>query len=366
MIDQNRKGFTNSKPSFILEKIDKFGYEDRSEPKLASDSDVIVQIKATGICGSDVHYWTHGAIGDFVAKQPLVLGHESAGEVVKVGPKVKNLKVGDRVCIEPGRPCKNCAECMAGAYNLCPDMAFAATPPIDGTLCKYYAMDELFCYKLPEWASYEEGALMEPLSVAVHTAKLAGAEPGKSTIVFGAGPVGLLVAAVAKLGYQGSRVVLVDINEARLQFVEKHFPEIKTHRTNTKLSPREAARELVDADPITKAARGFDCVVDATGALPCIQTGIFSAKPGGVYVQTGMGRDTVDFPISALGAGELTVKGCFRYSWGDFAQSVDFLTRKVIDVKPLITERVPFEEAAKAFEISKSGQGIKTIIMGPQ
>ncbi|KXS93318.1 hypothetical protein AC579_7162, partial [Pseudocercospora musae] len=153
--------------SFVLDKAGSVRYEDRPVPKLKSSYDVIVNVKYTGICGSDVHYWVHGEIGHFVVKSPMVLGHESSGIVSEVGDGVTTVKKGDRVAMEPGIPCRRCVNCKSGKYNLCPEMAFAATPPFDGTLAKYYCLPEDFCYKLPQHISLEEGALLEPLSVGV-------------------------------------------------------------------------------------------------------------------------------------------------------------------------------------------------------
>jgi len=148
---------TTQNLSFVLEKANHVKFEDRPIPKLESGDDCLIEVKYTGICGSDVHYWTHGSIGQFVVKAPMVLGHESAGIVSKIGDNVKGLKVGDKVALEPGVPCRRCPRCKEGKYNLCFDMRFAATPPYDGTLAKYYRVPEDFCYKLPENVSLEEG-----------------------------------------------------------------------------------------------------------------------------------------------------------------------------------------------------------------
>ena len=178
--------------SFVLQEPGKVEFEDRPVPTIEDANQVIINVRWTGICGSDIHFWVEGAIGDLVVKSPMVLGHESAGIVTAVGEKVTTLKVGDRVCMEPGIPCRVCARCKEGRYNLCPEMRFAATPPIDGTLAKYYRLPEDFCYKLDESMSLEEGALIEPLSGALHAVRQANVKPGNSIVIFGAGPMGLL------------------------------------------------------------------------------------------------------------------------------------------------------------------------------
>lgn len=146
---------------------------------------------SVGICGSDVHYLVKGRIGDFIVKKPMIIGHESSGVVCKLGASVKHLKVGDRVAIEPGVPCRYCDQCKRGSYNLCPDMVFCATPPVDGNLTKYYAHAADFCFKLPDHVSMEEGALLEPLSVGIHACRRANVGLGTTCLITGAGPIGL-------------------------------------------------------------------------------------------------------------------------------------------------------------------------------
>jgi D-xylulose reductase len=228
-----------------------------------------------------VHYWVEGRIGHFIVEKPMVLGHESAGIVHSVGDKVKTLKVGDRVAMEPGVPCRRCVRCKEGKYNLCPDMAFAATPPYDGTLARYYALPEDYCYKLPENMSLEEGALIEPTAVAVHITRQASIKPGDSVVVFGAGPVGLLCCAVAK-AYGAKKIVTVDINETRLKFALDYAATDKF--TSARVSAEENAKNLIkDCD----LGPGADVIIDASGAEPCIQTAIHALRMGGTYVQVG-------------------------------------------------------------------------------
>jgi D-xylulose reductase len=266
-------------PSFVLQAPDNIKYEDRPVPDLQSPYDVLIKPRWTGICGSDVHYWVHGRIGHFVVESPMVLGHESAGIIAKVGDKVKTLKVGDEVAMEPGVPCRRCIRCKEGKYNLCPDMAFAATPPYDGTLARYYTLPEDMCYKLPVGMSLEEGALMEPTAVAVHITRQAAIKPGDSVVVFGAGPVGLLCCAVAK-AYGATKIVTVDINQERVQFALKYAA---THSfVSAKVSAEENAKNLIKE---CELGPGADVIIDASGAEPCIQTAIHALRMGGTYVQ---------------------------------------------------------------------------------
>jgi D-xylulose reductase len=290
----------------------------------------------------------------------MVLGHESSGIVAAVGDKVTSLKVGDRVAMEPGVPCRRCVRCKQGKYNLCPDMAFAATPPFDGTLAKYYSLPEDFCFKLPEHVSLEEGALVEPLGVAVHIVKQAEVFPGASVVVFGAGPVGLLCCAVAK-AFGASKVVAVDINEDRLGFAKTYAA------THTFVSKREGAQEAAERlKSECDLDSGADIIIDASGAEPAIQTAIHAVRVGGTYVQGGMGKSDITFPITAMCTKELNVKGSFRYGSGDYALAVDLIATGKVDVKKLITGQVKFEDAEKAFADVKAAKGIKTLIQGPE
>ncbi|KAK5168539.1 putative xylitol dehydrogenase [Cryomyces antarcticus] len=344
--------------SFVLEKAGSVKYEDRPIPELKSPYDVLINVKFTGICGSDVHYWVHGAIGHFIVKDPMVLGHESAGIVTEVGSSVTTLKKGDRVAMEPGVPCRRCVRCKEGKYNICAHMAFAATPPFDGTLAKYYTLPEDFCYELPENLSLEEGALVEPLSVGVHIVKQAAVRPGDSVVVFGAGPVGLLCMAVAK-AFGANKIITVDINEDRLAFAQKYAA---THAFRSQReSPADSAARLVkecDLGP------GADNIIDASGAEICIQTAIHALRVGGTYVQGGMGKNDITFPIMAMCTKELNVKGSFRYGSGDYQLAVEMLAAGRISVKELITGKVAFTEAEKAFQDVKAGKGIKMLIEG--
>lgn len=345
--------------SFILNKVHDVTFEEKPVPELKSDREVLVAVNYTGICGSDVHYYDHGAIGHFVVKDPMVLGHESAGTIVSTGSAVTTLKVGDRVALEPGYPCRHCEPCLSGHYNLCPEMAFAATPPYDGTLTGFWKAPSDFCYKLPDNVSTQEGALIEPLAVAVHITKQAEIKPGQSVVVMGAGPVGLLCAAVAK-AYGASKVVSVDIVQSKLDFAKKFGS------THTYISQRVSAEE--NAANIKKQCDlpdGADAVIDASGAEPSIQASIHLVRRGGFYVQGGMGKPDITFPIMTLCINEITAKGSFRYGSGDYKLAIDLVASGKVDVKKLITQTVPFDKAEEAFKKVKEGQVIKILIAGP-
>jgi D-xylulose reductase len=364
-------------PSFVLQAVENTSFEERPIPEIFDD-EVLVEVKKTGICGSDVHYLCHGRIGDFVVEKPMVLGHESAGVIKKVGAKVTALKVGDRVAMEPGASCRRCDQCKLGKYQLCPLMAFAATPPYDGTLARYYRLPADLAYRLPANLSLEDGAMMEPLSVGVHSvATLGNFRSTQSIAVFGCGPVGLVVMAVAKaLGAE--RIIAVDIVPGRLEFaksyaathtwlppkMEQGESRIAYSRRNADLMKKEFAIE--DSGP-----GQIDLVIDASGAEVSIQTGIFIAKSGGTFVQVGMGASEITVPITLLLTKELTVKGSFRYGPGDYQLAINLAAAGKIDLKPLVTHRFKFEDAVTAFRTTQAGKSedgkgvIKAIISGP-
>ncbi|RKF56365.1 putative D-xylulose reductase A [Erysiphe neolycopersici] len=345
--------------SFVLNKPHDVSFVQQPKPTLESPHDVIIAINYTGICGSDVHYWHSGAIGSYVLKKPMVLGHESAGTIISVGSKVKTLQVGDRVAIEPGTPCRRCEECRAGFYNLCLDMKFAATPPYGGTLTGFYAAPEDFCYKLPPHVTQKEGALVEPLAVAVHMVKQARIQPGQNVVVMGAGPVGLLCCAVAK-AFGASKIVSVDIQPSRTSFAID-FAATHTFIPEHTSAEENAARLIREVD----LGPGADVVIDASGAESSIQTSIHTLRRGGVFVQGGMGKPDINFPILALCIKEVTVKGSFRYNSGDYKLAIELVATGKVNVKNLITNIVSFHEAEQAFKDVKNGKGIKYLIAGP-
>ncbi|KAL5455178.1 hypothetical protein PMIN06_004603 [Paraphaeosphaeria minitans] len=281
--------------SFALRAVKDVAFEDRPVPKLRDEHEVRVHVAQTGICGSDAHYWQRGRIGDFVLNSPIVLGHESSGVVVEAGSKVTNLKVGDRVAIEPGVPCRRCDYCRAGSYNLCNDTIFAATPPWDGTLAKYYTVASDYCYKIPDTMDMEEAAMVEPVAVAVQICKVASIRANQTVVVFGAGPIGVLSQAVAKAS-GAKKVIAIDISQSRLDFARKYAAD------GTFLPPRaeEGVDSVAHAEKVATMIKeefglgeGADVVLECTGAEPCIQAGVNVAIKGGNYLKLVWGRRTL-------------------------------------------------------------------------
>jgi len=339
----------------VLHKTGDLRLEQRPIPE-PQEHEVLLRMSAVGICGSDVHYLVRGHIGDFVVKSPMVLGHEAAGVVVKCGGKVKNLKPGDRVAIEPGVPCRMCDYCKGGKYNLCRDVVFCATPPYDGNLCRYYTHAADFCFKLPEHVSLEEGALLEPLSVGVHACRRAGVTIGTTALITGAGPIGLVSMLVAK-AMGASKVVVVDLVDTRLEvakklgadFVLKATPGMDTAQLVEKV--REILGDLADV------------TIECSGAESSIKLAIQGTRAGGVVLLVGLGPAEVKVPIVDAAVREVDIRGVFRYA-NCYPLALDLIATGKVDVKPLITHHYKLEETLQAFETSRTGAGgaIKVMI----
>ncbi|MCJ1445352.1 MAG: hypothetical protein MMC23_005857 [Stictis urceolatum] len=244
-------------------------------------------------------------------------------------------------------------------------MAFAADPPhVHGTLTKYFLASADFCYKIPDSLSLKEAALIEPLAVGVHAVRSADIKPGHKVIVFGAGTVGLLCAAVAK-EFGASVVVSVDLLQSKLdvarQFIGTNIG--KTATADPAMTPEANAGQLL---AIHGLGDGADAVIDASGAASSVQTGAYSLRPGGTYVQVGMGKRWIEFPIAELCERELNFKGCYRYGPGDFELALTISERGNINLPSLIARVFSFEEAAEAWKATERGQGIKNLIEGPK
>lgn len=341
--------------SAILASKDNLYLENRPIPEPASN-EVLIAINFVGICGSDIHFWKDGRIGDSVIYKPMVLGHEGSGTIMKIGDDVKDLKPGDRVCLEPAIPCRNCDFCTKGRYNLCPYVKGCSTPDFDGCLCEYYCFPANLCHKLPNNVSLQEGALIEPLSVAVHTCKRAGVSAGCTVLICGAGPIGLLNLLVCK-AIGASKIFITDICEKRLLVAEKlgatHQICVKDRRTE----------DLID-EIKTKLGDAPDITIECSGAASSVNMGIRVTKSGGVYIQVGVGAAEVPIPIIDAAVREVDIKGTFRYV-DCFPIALDLVASGHIKVKPLISHLFLLEDTLKAYETAynHSDWSVKVLIM---
>lgn len=335
----------------VLEKTDVMGLKEVPMPPAPGANEVIVKMKAVGICGSDVHYWTHGAIGDFIVKAPMIIGHESAGEIVAVGPG-SNLQIGDRVTLEPGVPCRKCSYCRSGMYNLCPEMRFFATPPIDGSLVTYVKHAADYCYKLPDNVSFEEGAMCEPLSVGVYACQRCDVQPESTVLIEGSGPIGLVCMKVGR-AYGVSKVIITDISDARLNAAKERGADVIINTTG------------MDGDAITAAvlkANGgqrVDSVFECCGVESATQAAIQCCKSGGTVCIIGMGNPNMTLPIFTVGVREVDMRGIFRYR-NTYPTCIKLIESGKVNVKDLITHRIDLKsdkDLIDGFTTAKTGRG---------
>ncbi|OZJ01827.1 hypothetical protein BZG36_04794 [Bifiguratus adelaidae] len=303
-----------------------------------------VQVKCTGICGSDVHLWKDGRIGIFDAKKPIVLGHESMGVVTALGEGVTEFKVGDRVAIEPGIPCSECEQCMGGHYNLCPDVLFKSTPPYDGLLANYITHPARWLYKLPDSISDEEGALLEPLSVAIAALERVNARFGSSLLICGCGPIGLIVLAVAKAIGMGP-IIITDVQESRLKWAKEmgatHAHLIEKGLTDVQVA--EDIRRILGEAP--------EYSLECTGVDTSFRVAIMATRNGGTCCMVGVGKNDQLLPVNNFAMREVDIKGLFRYhhTW---PKAIRLLDSGALNIKQLVTHKFEFKDALKAFEVA--------------
>jgi D-xylulose reductase len=330
--------------ALVLKEKNKLAIEDFRSDEVLGPGDARIGIKNVGVCGSDVHYYLHGRIGDFVVEKPMVLGHEASGIVLELGSEVTHLKVGDRVCMEPGIPAPGSPSVLAGQYNLDPAVRFWATPPIHGCMRESVVHPAGFTFKLPENVSLEEGALVEPVAIGVYSADTAGIRPGDVALVFGAGTIGI-VTALAALASGCSKVLLSDIKEKKLDIVRGNFSSNVVCVNSARQSLAEAVSAL--------APEGVDIVFEASGS-PAI-TGTFTRymRPGGRAVMIGMPSAPAPFDVVAAQAKEIRIMHIFRYR-NMYPRTVKMISSGTLKVAPLITQVYEFKDAIKAFDFAAS------------
>jgi L-iditol 2-dehydrogenase len=347
-----RSTVQESMQAFVLYQPRDLRAERRPVPSIAADQ-VLVRVRAVGVCGSDVHYWYSGRIGPVAVESPMILGHECAGEVVELGANVSHLHVGDRVALEPGVPCGQCEFCRAGRYNLCPEVVFFATPPVDGAFCEYVAHRAAFAYRLPEEVSYEEGAMCEPLSVGIHAVRRAGIGLGDSVLITGAGPIGLVTLMAARAA-GATMTIVTDLQPGRLQLARELGAtvsvDIRSH------DAQAIVRDLT-------AARGVDATIECTGASRAMLTGITSVKRGGTAVWVGTADDAYTIPAVDVIRRALTVRGIFRYRH-TYPPAIDLIATGQAEVARLITHRFPLDRLQEAMETAHTGRdgAVKVIV----
>lgn len=309
-----------------------------SVPTLVQD-EVLIRVDTVGICGSDVHYFQHGRIGDFVVEGDFILGHECAGEVVQVGEGVSHLKVGDRVALEPGKTCGQCIHCKTGKYNLCEAVEFFATPPYQGVFSNYVKHAADLCFKLPETVSFEEGALVEPLAVGMHAAAQGEVGLGDTVVIFGAGCIGLVTLMACK-ARGATKVIVVDILDKRLEKAKAMGADAIVNPMNGDV--------LKEIQVLTNQA-GAHVVIETAGAEITVKQTANVVARGGRIVLVGMtAKSETSFDFMKLMGKEADVKTIFRYR-NIYPSAIEAIASGLIDVKQIVSHTFDFEETETAF-----------------
>ncbi|MEK3890477.1 NAD(P)-dependent alcohol dehydrogenase [Bacillus sp. FSL K6-3431] len=321
------------------------------EPK---SNEALLKVHCIGICGSDLHYYEHGRIGRYVVEKPIILGHEVSGTVVKVGSEVTDLKVGDRVAVEPGIPCGQCEYCRSGRYNLCDEVEFMATPPFDGAWAEYVTVRSDFLFKLPDHVSYEEGALIEPLSVGFHAMRRGKVGPGDRLIITGLGPIGLLTIEAAKMfgvtEIYGSDVVGFR-RELAMQMGAKGVID------PSKGFVQDQLEEL-------SGEKGLDVLIETSGNAHAISETIKLVKRGGRIVYVGLPiADSIPMDMTWMIDAELDMVGVFRYV-NTYSDAINSLGHPTVDLEKVITDRYSLDDIQKAIDVAltEKDKSIKVMI----
>ncbi len=315
--------------------------------------DALVRVRDCGVCASDVHYYVHGRIGRYVVEEPMIVGHELAGDVVEVGEAVSGLAVGTRVAVEPGVPCGRCRECHVGRYNLCPNVVFYATPPVQGAMSEYAVVRADFAHPLPASASYEDGALCEPISVGIHCCDLTGVSAGDTVVIHGAGPIGLTAIVAARQRGAG-QVIVTDVYPARLDVARRLGAIAVDVRTE------DVAQVVMERT----GGEGADELFDTSGVRSVIESAPDLMRMGGAIAIVGLpADDSVTYHMLPVVQRELSIHGVFRYA-NTYPAAVSLVGSRQYPVDVVITDRFPLDDVVAAFEtaLNAKDRAIKVMV----
>lgn len=331
--------------ALVLEKKGELSLREIALPLDVGPDDVKIAIHTVGVCGSDVHYYTHGAIGSYVVRAPMVLGHEAAGTVVETGANVGTFNVGDRVCMEPGVPNLSSRATKLGIYNVDPDVSFWATPPVHGVLAPYAVHPAAFTYKLPDNVSFAEGAMVEPFAIGMQAASRARIVPGDVAVVVGCGPIGIMIALAALAG-GCSKVLISDFSAPKLTIAARYAGIVPVNI---------GERSLVDAVAAATDNWGADIVFEASGSPKAFANLFNVVRPGGAVVLVGLPVEPVALNVPAAISKEVRIETVFRYA-NIFDRALQLIASGKVDLKPLITGTYAFSDSIKAFERAAEGK----------
>ncbi|KAF4539448.1 L-arabinitol 4-dehydrogenase protein [Lasiodiplodia theobromae] len=323
-------------------------------------NDCLVHVRATGICGSDVHFWKHGRIGPMIVCGENGLGHESSGVVIRVGDNVTRFKPGDRVALECGVPCSKptCYFCRTGRYNACPDVVFFSTPPYHGTLRRYHVHPEAWLHRLPDSLTFEEGSLLEPLSVALAGIDRSGLRLGDPLVICGAGPIGLVTLLAANAA-GANPIVITDLDETRLKMAQDLVPRVRPVVVN-----RDDTPEALGSKIVSTLGEEAHLVIECTGVESSVHAGIYAARFGGAVFVIGAGKNFQSVPFMHLSTKEIDLR--FQYRYHDtYPKAISLVESGLVDVKKLVTHRYSLEEGLEAFKTAStpSAKAVKVQIL---
>lgn len=353
---ENLGVFTNPKHELYIAPCSPAG-----EELVPGPGEVLVHVRASGICGSDIHFQRHGRVGDtMVVREEHILGHKSAGVVIAVHPSVEALAVGDRVALEGSEPCHSCEECLHGKYNGCPQMLFKSTPPVPGFLRRYVKQKAQWCHKIGNM-SYEFGALLEPLCVALAGIDRAGVKLGDPVVICGAGPIGIVSALCARAS-GAEPLVITDIDQSRLDFAKNLIPGIRTILVEKGQKAEEIGGNIVKAAGLRPAV-----AIECTGIESSISAGIFSLKFGGIIQVIGVGADYQNLPFMHLSVNEIDIRLQYRYA-NTWPRAIRLVNGGLVDISSLVTHRFTVEESVEAFKTASDpkARAIKVMILDEQ
>lgn len=343
-VEHDRDSAATTMRVSVLRAAGELSVEERPIPR-PGQGEVLVQVGSVGVCGSDVHYYDHGRIGPYVVDSPLILGHEAGGTVAELGPGVRGLTVGQRVSLEPGVPCRNCVQCLAGRYNLCPDVRFFATPPYDGAFAEYVVMPEAFVFAIPDSLSDDAAGLLEPLSVGVWACRRTEVGPESRVLVTGAGPIGLIAAQTAR-AYGARQVAITDINPTRLALAAE-----------LGITPIDVSSTSLDASGLE-----VDVLLECSGNQRATWDGVQVVARAGRVALVGMGGDEVTLPLARIQDHEITVTGAFRYA-NTWPTAIALAASGQVNLDRLVTGHYGLDEVEAALTAGRRDPGtIKAVV----